>query len=93
MTISSAREYNVWAMMRQRCLNPNAANYANYGGRGIWVDPRWAKYANFIADMGAAPTPQHTLNRLDNNGPYTPENCVWSNVEDQQNNRRNNVFV
>lgn len=93
MTTSSAREYNIWAMMRQRCMNPNAANYVNYGGRGITVDPRWAKYANFIADMGPAPSEKHTLNRLDNDGPYCPKNCVWSDVEDQQNNRRNNVFV
>ena len=93
MTTSSAREYNIWAMMRQRCTNPNAANYVNYGGRGITVDPRWAKYANFIADMGPAPSEKHTLDRLDNDGPYCPENCAWSDVEDQQNNRRNNVFI
>jgi hypothetical protein len=93
MTTSSAREYNIWAMMRQRCTNPNAANYVNYGGRGITVDPRWKKFAAFIADMGPAPSPKHTLNRRDNDGPYSPENCVWSDVETQQNNRRNNVFV
>lgn len=93
MTTSSVREYNIWAMMRQRCLNPNAANYVNYGGRGITVDPRWAKFAAFYADMGPAPSPKHTLNRLDNDGPYCPANCVWSDVETQQNNRRNNVFI
>lgn len=93
MTTSSAREYNIWAMMRQRCTNPNAANYVNYGGRGITVDPRWSKFANFIADMGPAPSEKHTLNRLDNDGPYCPENCVWSDSETQQNNRRNNVFI
>jgi hypothetical protein len=74
-------------------MNPNAANYANYGGRGITVDPRWSKFTAFIEDMGPCPSPQHTLNRLDNDGPYCPENCAWSNVEDQQNNRRNSVFV
>lgn len=93
MTTSSVREYNIWAMMRQRCLNPNAANYANYGGRGITVSPRWAKFAVFYEDMGPAPSPKHTLDRLDNDGPYCPENCVWSDVATQQNNRRNNVFI
>lgn len=93
MTVSSVREYNVWAMMRQRCLNPNAANYRNYGGRGITVDPRWSKFLAFYEDMGPAPSPKHTLNRLDNDGPYCPENCVWSDMEGQQNNRRNNLFI
>jgi len=93
MTVSSVREYNVWAMMRQRCLNPNAANYRNYGGRGITVDPRWSKFLAFYEDMGPAPSPKHTLDRLDNDGPYCPQNCVWSDTEGQQNNRRNNVFI
>lgn len=93
MTTSSVREYNVWAMMRQRCLNPNAANYVNYGGRGITVDPRWDRFKNFWEDMGPAPSKRHTLDRLDNDGPYSPENCVWSDREKQQNNRRNNVFI
>lgn len=93
MTTSSVREYNVWAMMRQRCMNPNAANYLNYGGRGITVDPRWDRFKNFWEDMGPAPSKRHTLDRLDNDGPYSPENCVWSDREKQQNNRRNNVFI
>lgn len=93
MTQSSSREYNIWAMMRQRCNNPNAANYANYGGRGISVCKRWEKFSNFWEDMGPAPSKSHTLDRLDNDGPYSPENCVWSEVEAQQNNRRNTVWI
>lgn len=93
MIQSSRREYNIWAMMRQRCNNPNAANYANYGGRGIVVCERWSKFSNFWEDMGAAPSKSHTLDRLDNDGPYSPENCVWSSVEAQQNNRRNTVCI
>src|ERR1043166_7168154 len=49
---SSRPEYNVWAAMKDRCLNPNTANYANYGGRGITVCERWMTFENFIADMG-----------------------------------------
>lgn len=90
---SYSREYNIWALMRQRCSNPNAANYNSYGARGICVCERWNKFANFWQDMGPAPSPQHTLDRKDNNGNYCPENCAWASSEQQQNNRRNNVFI
>lgn len=93
MKLSATREYNIWAQMRQRCNNPNAANYLRYGGRGISVCERWSKFKNFYADMGPAPSPQHTLGRLDNDGPYEPGNCAWQDVENQQNNRRNNVHI
>jgi hypothetical protein len=79
--------------MRQRCGNPNAANYNNYGGRGIRVCERWGKFVNFWQDMGPAPSPQHTLDRKDNEGMYCPENCEWASAEDQQNNRRDSVFI
>jgi len=93
MTQSYSREYNIWAMMRQRCNNPNAANYNNYGARGITVCDRWNKFNNFYKDMGPSPSEKHTLDRLDNDGPYSPENCVWSDVERQQNNRRNTFRI
>jgi len=90
---SRTRTYNIWAMMRQRCTNPNAANYARYGARGITVCERWHAFANFYADMGDPPTPQHTLDRIDLNGNYTPQNCRWADVETQQNNRSNGVLI
>jgi len=92
-TASRSREYNIWAMMRQRCTNPNAANYNSYGGRGISVCERWNLFSNFIADMGPAPTDKHTLDRVDGTGSYTPENCRWADVKTQQNNRRNAVKI
>lgn len=91
--LSYSREYNIWAKMRQRCGNPNAANYNNYGGRGIRVCERWEKFANFWEDLGPAPSLQHTLNRKNNEGMYCPENCEWASSEDQQNNRRDSVFI
>ena len=90
---SYGRTYNIWAMMRQRCTNPNAANYALYGGRGVSVDPRWNKFANFLEDMGHPPSPKHTLDRKDTNGNYCKENCRWSTAEEQQNNKRNSVLL
>lgn len=92
-TASRSREYNIWAMMRQRCTNPNAANYNSYGGRGISVCERWELFSHFIEDMGPAPSPKHTLDRVDGTGNYTPENCRWADVETQQNNRRNAVKI
>jgi hypothetical protein len=85
--------YNIWAMMRQRCTNPNAANYANYGARGITVCDRWRTFAAFYADMGDPPSPKHTLDRIDLAGHYTPQNCRWADVETQQNNRSNGVRI
>lgn len=79
--------------MRQRCNNPKAANYADYGGRGVSCCPQWASFSAFYADMGDPPSPGHTLDRVDLNGNYTPENCRWGTVEEQQNNRRNSRKV
>lgn len=87
-------EYRVWITMKARCLNPKRSNYKNYGGRGITVCPRWVQsFESFYADMGAKPSPSHTLDRIDNDKNYEPENCRWSTPKEQQNNRRNTIWV
>jgi hypothetical protein len=74
--------------MKQRCLNTNAPNFADYGGRGIEVCERWVDFANFYADMGD-PSPGHSLDRYPNNdGNYEPGNCRWADKKQQANNRR-----
>lgn len=86
------RAYNIWCGMRSRCNNPNSPAYANYGGRGITVDPRWDKFSNFIEDM-EHPVNGMTLERLDNDKGYSKANCIWATRTEQGRNKRNNILV
>lgn len=81
-------EYGIWAGMKQRCLNPKAPSFHNYGGRGIHVCDRWQSFENFIADMGPRPTLTHSVERRDVNGDYTLDNCYWATPAEQARNKR-----
>ncbi len=86
--------YAVWCAMKQRCLNPKDRGYRRYGGRGITMCDRWqSSFHAFKEDMGPKPSLKHTVERLDNNGPYSPENCEWRTMKEQCKNKRSNVLV
>lgn len=86
-------EYWAWQAMRQRCQNPKSNYFHYYGARGITVSERWNKFENFIADMGRKPTPQHTLERVDNNSGYCASNCIWGTWQEQSRNTRRTRLV
>lgn len=86
------RTYRVWSGMIQRCTNKRCLHYDYYRGRGIKVCRRWRYFNNFLHDMGECP-PGLTLDRIDNHGNYTPENCRWATRKEQQNNLRCNIMV
>lgn len=91
---SRSRLHYVWKGMKSRCYNKNHKNYKHYGGRGISIDPRWNDFAIFqewALKNGydeTAPYGQCTLDRIDVNGNYCPENCRWTDMKTQNNNQR-----
>lgn len=91
--MSETKVYRCWKAMRSRCSNPNVERYAEYGGRGISVCKRWLVFENFLDDMGQPPSIEYSIDRIDRNGNYCPENCRWATIQEQNNNQRKNVFI
>lgn len=87
-------EYNAWGAMIQRCCNPSNRRYKRYGGRGITICDRWKdSYENFYSDMGAKPSPDMSLDRINNNGNYEPSNCRWATITQQNRNLSRNRHI
>lgn len=90
---SRTKEYRTWLTMRQRCENPNNGAYEQYGAAGVTVCERWKSYEAFREDMGPAPSPRHTIDRIDGTKGYEPGNCRWATYAEQNRNLKSNVFV
>jgi len=93
-------EYNAWRAMWQRCTNPRRREFRDYGARGIRVCDRWKDFENFLDDMGRRPSGKgaggralYSVDRLDNDGDYSPDNCRWATVLEQARNKRSNRYV
>ena len=86
-------EYQAWADMKARCDNPNHNKFADYGARGITVCARWYSFKAFIADMGMRPAKGFSIERLNNEGNYSKENCAWVTRHAQHRNTRQTIKI
>lgn len=91
---SRSGEYKSWMGMRERCYNPKARGYADYGGRGIAMCAEWINdFEKFRTDMGPKPGPEYSIERSNNDLGYSRANCVWATRKQQQGNRRNSRLL
>lgn len=88
-----APEHNIWNHMKRRCLNPTNKAYKDYGGRGIKICEKWLNFENFYRDMGPRPSSKHSIERVNNDGNYEPDNCLWILKSDQNKNQRSNLII
>lgn len=87
-------EYRAWVDMKTRCLKEDHKSYHNYGGRGIKICNRWLEsFENFYSDMGNRPSNKHSLDRINNDSDYEPNNCRWTTSKEQNSNKRTNTAI
>lgn len=94
MAIRTTPEYRAWLNIKERCLNTSSRDYHRWGARGITVCDKWRNnFAAFLTDVGYRPSPEHSIDRINNNGNYEPGNVKWSTAKEQANNRRDTQII